>query len=119
MTLRDELTIFFQRLSDRPAESFAETFLAGDKGGIRPVTREAFLRALPKRAEMFREAGVGEPVLAELSFEALDEHYVLARTEWAAGPIRLVSSYLLHRKDDGTLEVVVYLNHQGFEGARA
>lgn len=103
MTLRDDLTIFFHRLSDHPAESFADVFLSGDKDGIKPVTRQAVLKALPKRAKMFREAGVGEPTLASLSFEALDERFIPC----------LESSYLLHRMEDGTMQVVVYLNHKG------
>ena len=110
--MTDELTSFFQQLSANPVESFADVFLAGDRDGIRPVTKDAFLQALPKRAEMFRQAGVGEVTLDRLSFDELDDRYLWARTEWNADPLRLVSSYLLER-DAGKLRVVVYLNHQG------
>lgn len=113
MSISEQLTTFFQRLSATPAESFADVFLAGDKDGIRPVPREAFLASLPRRQEMFARAGVGEPLLDRLDFDELDEHYVLARTEWVAHPRRLVSSYLLHRTDNQSFQVVVYLNHQG------
>jgi hypothetical protein len=118
MTTRAELTAFFQHFSadaDRNAlaECFADVFLVGDASGAQPVPREAFLRSLPKRAEMFAKAGVGKPELAELSYDVLDESYIFARTEWCADPIRLVASYLVHRNEDGALHVVVYLNHKG------
>jgi len=113
--MRANLTAFFERFSTAgtAGDCVADVFLAGDASGIKPVTRQAFLEALPKRAEMFAKAGLGTPVLQELTFEALDDHYLLARTEWVAGHVRLVSSYLLHRRDDGALHVVVYLNHEG------
>jgi hypothetical protein len=111
---------FLRRLSAEPARSFAEVFLVGDAGGARPVTREAFLDALPLRAEMFARAGVGEPLLDRVAVTELDQHYLVARTEWTAprrggDAVRLVSSYLLHRDGDD-LRVVVYLNHRGVNG---
>lgn len=102
-------------MSVTPADCFADVFLAGDAQGIKPVTRQAFLAALLQRAEAFARAGLAEPVLTDLDIDTLDEHFLLARTEWDAGAARLVSSYLLHRAGDGGLRVVVYLNHQGFE----
>ena len=67
---------------DVPAlgELFAGTFLAADPGGAQPVPRELFLRALPKRAELFAAAGISRVVLEDLRHEALDDTYVLART---------------------------------------
>ena len=114
--MTDELIHFFHGLSSDPAARFAEVFLAGDAAGVQPVTRQAFLAALPARAACFAQTGLSEPVLAALTHETLDEdgRSLLARTEWDAGGARLASSYLLHRADDGTLRVVVYLNHKGF-----
>lgn len=63
-------------------------------------------------------------ILTELRHEALDDTYVLARTEWRgeraagngpAGPVRLASTFLLRRDGDG-LRVVLYLNHQDLRG---
>ena len=101
-------------------ELFAETFLAADPGGAQPVPRELFLRALPRRAELFAAAGISRVVLEDLRHEALDDTYVLARTRWLgertgtggpAAPLRLASSFLL-RRDGDRLQVVLYLNHQ-------
>ncbi|BCJ42689.1 hypothetical protein GCM10010168_05690 [Actinoplanes ianthinogenes] len=96
---------------------FADPFLVADATGARTVTRAAFLRALPRRAEMFAGLGIGRAELVSLSSSRLDDHYVLVRTGWAASrldggaPVPMTSSYLLY--DDGArLEIVLYLNHE-------
>jgi ketosteroid isomerase-like protein len=102
---------------DRLAELFAETFLAADPAGVQPVPRHAFLHALPRRAELFAAAGIARVVLADLQYHALDDTYVLARTDWrgertaASTPVRLSSTFIL-RRDADRLRVVFYLNHQ-------
>jgi ketosteroid isomerase-like protein len=103
--------------TDRLAELFAETFLAADPAGVQPVPRQAFLHALPRRAELFAAAGITRVVLADLQHHALDDAYVLARTAWraeragASKPIWLSSTFIL-RRDTDRLRVVFYLNHQ-------
>jgi ketosteroid isomerase-like protein len=102
---------------DRLAELFAETFCAGDPAGAQPVPRQAFLAALPRRAEQFRAAAIARVVLADLRYQALDDTYVLARTDWrgerssASTPVRFSSTFIL-RRDADRLRVVFYLNHQ-------
>lgn len=97
---------------------FADPFLSADASGTRPVPRDAFLQALPRRAQMFADAGVGPAALVSLAADRLDEHYLMVRTTWAAprltggDPVPLESSFLLH--DDGDrLRIVLYLNHRG------
>ena len=104
--------------TDRLAELFAETFLAADPAGARPVPRQAFLAALPRRAELFAAAGVTRVALANLQHQALDDTHVLARTDWraerpgaASTPVRLSSTFIL-RRDADRLRVVFYPNHQ-------
>jgi ketosteroid isomerase-like protein len=102
---------------DRLAELFAETFCAADPAGARPVPRQAFLAALPRRAELFAAAGIARVVLTDLQHQPLDATYVLARTDWraeraaASTPVRLSSTFIL-RRDADRLRVVFYLNHQ-------
>jgi ketosteroid isomerase-like protein len=102
---------------DRLAELFAETFCAADPAGVQPVPRQTFLHAPPGRAELFRSAGIARVVLAGLEHHALDDTYVLARTDWraertaASTPVRLSSTFIL-RRDADRLRVVFYLNHQ-------
>jgi ketosteroid isomerase-like protein len=102
---------------DRLAGLFAGTFLAADPAGAQPVPRQAFLHALPRRAELFAAAGITRVVLAELQYHALDDTYVLAKTLWhgerarGSTPVRLSSTFIL-RRDGDRLQVVLYLNHQ-------
>jgi ketosteroid isomerase-like protein len=103
--------------TDRLAGLFAETFLAADPAGVQPVPRQAFLAALPRRAELFGAAGITRVILVDLHHHALDDTYVLARTDWrgertgASIPVRLSSTFIL-RRDADRLRVVFYLNHQ-------
>src|SRR4051812_20646953 len=97
---------------------FAEQFLYGDAGGARPITRDAFLAALPGRARMFAAAGLGRAELAAVDEHRLDALSRVVRPGGAAPrldggePQRLTSSFLLH--DDGhRLRAVAYLNHEG------
>lgn len=82
------------------------------------MSRPIFLQALPKRQQMAEVAGIGPAALSSLTYQELDDHYVLARTEWTAPSTtggdagRLCSSFLLHRDGDG-LRIVCYLTHQG------
>jgi ketosteroid isomerase-like protein len=127
-TLDEQVREFFDRFAaasdsldvDGLGELFDETFLAADPDGAQPVPRALFLQALPRRAELFAVAGIARVVLTERRHEALDETYVLARTEWrgeraagngAAAPVQLASTFLL-RRDGDRLRVVLYLNHQ-------
>ena len=102
---------------DRLTELFAETFLAADPAGVQAVPRRAFLRALPRRAELFAAAGITRVILDDLQYHPLDGTYVLARTDWrgerttASDPVRLSSTFIL-RRDVDQLRVVFYLNHQ-------
>jgi hypothetical protein len=98
-------------------DCFAEVFLSGDASGGRPVPRETFLAVLPNRVRAAEAAGIGRAVLRSASASALDEHWVLLRTTWAAPrtdgeELAMSSSFLLHRSDSD-LRATVYLNHEG------
>ena len=96
---------------------FADSFLAADPSGVRPVSRELFLQVLPGRKRMFADAGIGPVQLTSLDVQPLDETYLLVRTEWRAPrseerePVRLSSTFLLH-DDNDTLRIALYLNHR-------
>jgi Domain of unknown function (DUF4440) len=127
-TLDEQVRSFFDAFTaasdaldlDALGELFDDTFLAADPDGARPVPRQLFLQALPRRAELFAAAGITRVVLTDLAHEPLDDTYVLARTGWRAerpsAPVRLSSSFLLRRAGD-RLRVVLYLNHQDLRGA--
>ncbi|MDI6104143.1 hypothetical protein QLQ12_36680 [Actinoplanes sp. NEAU-A12] len=103
---------------DLLGDCFADSFLSANNSGARPTTRDALLRTLSHRTDMFKNAGIGTPELIERSWRQLDGHYLLVSTNWHAPrtsggqSIALASSFLLY--DDGRrLRIVVYLNHEG------
>jgi hypothetical protein len=108
--------------TDRLGSAFADPFLAGDASGARVVPRAAFLAALPRRREAFRERGLGAAELVSHTTIELDEHYLLVRAEWSVprsdggGAVPLSSSYLLHRDGDA-VTAIAYLTHRGLEQA--
>jgi hypothetical protein len=122
----DRIRRFFEIFADASgtldldvlAGCFADPFLSADADGATPVPRSAFLQALPRRAEMFAQAGLGSAQLTSLTETRLDPHYLLVRTEWHAprtaggDPVRLASSFLLHEHGDD-VRIVLYLNHEG------
>ena len=123
----DRVHAFFDRFAaaSRSLDSgvlgrcFADQFLSADATGAQPVTREAFLDALPRRVEMFAKAGIDPGArLERIEQIALDDHYVLVRTQWQASrtgggePLSLASSFLLHDGED--LRIVLYLNHEDY-----
>lgn len=61
---------------------FAETFLAGGPDGARCVRAEDFVKALPRRKEMFERAGCRRTRLAGVTETPLDARYTMARTKW-------------------------------------
>jgi hypothetical protein len=102
----------------RPAGRAVRRDLPRRRPRQRPTRpRQAFLQALPRRAELFAAAGITRVILGGLRHQALDDTYVLARTEWraeragASAPVRLSSTFILRREAD-RLQVVCYLNHQ-------
>lgn len=64
------------------AAMYAETFLAGGPEGARCIRAADFLKALPKRKEMFERAGCRKTELAGVTEAPLGERYAMARTKW-------------------------------------
>ena len=102
---------------------FAESFMAADPAGAQPVPRAAFLAVLPRRKDLFTEAGITHVSLTGLDYRNLDDSYVLAHTTWNAereatrttdGPVTLLSTFILHRAAEG-LRIVFYLNHHNLD----
>jgi hypothetical protein len=92
--------------TDRLAELFAETFLAADPAGVQAVPRQAFLRALPRRAELFAAAGITASPSPASSTMPWTTPYLLARIDWRAEragawtSVRLSSTFILRRDAD-------------------
>ncbi|WP_019926070.1 hypothetical protein [Nocardia sp. BMG111209] len=97
-------------------EQFAEQFVTADPNRAIVVTREALVGSLPMRRRLFESAGLGHAVCVASAQLDLDEHHALVTTDWdtpraGAEPIRLESTYLIRRDDEGP-RILVYLNHR-------
>ncbi|MDN3359566.1 hypothetical protein [Actinomadura sp. DC4] len=123
--ISDDVRDFFARFEtagnrldlDEISGQFAETFMSAEPGGVRAVPKAAFLAALPARERLFASIGATGMRLTRIAETPLDDRYVLVDTEWETEPVTdesltLSSAYVLHRAEDGSLQVVFYLNHQ-------
>ncbi len=102
-------------------EHFADQFVTADPNRTVVVSREMLLATLPRRRQMFEQAGVGAAEQVRSAQLDLDERHLLVTTEWDAPragrePIRLESTFLLRREDDGP-QILVYLNHRDIAAA--
>src|SRR5262249_4141731 len=57
---------------DRIAACYADVFMFGGPDGVRCVTKEDFLKVLPRRKEFFRSRGLVSSKLESLETSALD-----------------------------------------------
>lgn len=110
----------FERRAAAPesdaGDQFADRFIAADPGQTMVLSREVLVASLPRRREMFAAAGVGAARCVEAVQLDLDSRHLLVRSDWDADrtdgpPLRLESTFLLRREDDGP-RILVYLNHR-------
>jgi hypothetical protein len=91
--------------------------MAADASGARAVPSAALLKAIPERRKMFERLGTSVTTLTLVEEMRLDDRYVLLKTEWlmkfepGGREVRLRSTFVLHRSEDGW-KVVFYLNHE-------
>jgi hypothetical protein len=126
ITARPDVLEFFDRYQrgadtadpDVVRDCFAETFLNLDPSSAGPVPRDALIRALSGRAQLFGSIGVEALELTELTEQPLDELHTLVTTTWSARfapdnadaePLVLPSRFLL-RRQGRSWQIVVYLN---------
>jgi hypothetical protein len=143
--VRPDVRSFFERYqqatdsldSAAVAESFQDFFLNLDPGSATPVSRDALIKALPGRGQLFASIGATGADLATIAESPLDEQHTLVTTTWtvrfgaaagpgapsgsgaavqAARPLTLRSTFLLRREAGGPWRIVVYLNHQDIVG---
>lgn len=110
--------------AEEAVKQFAEVFLAADSGGAKAVPSSVLMMAIPQRKKLFESVGKSVTRLKSVEKIALDDRYVLLRTEWlvtfdqsfdrGAGrceELTLRSTFLVYRSADG-LKIVLYLSHQ-------
>jgi len=102
-------------------EQFADQFVTSGPQQAMVVTREALVASLPRRRQMFAGAGVGSARCIDAAQLDLDDHHLLVRSDWdadrtGAEPLRLESTFLLRRDNDGP-RILAYLNHRDIAAA--
>jgi len=100
---------------------YADTFMFGGSKGVQVVRKEDFLKIVPKMKAHFASLGLSETQLQAVEASAIDAKYLLAKAAWKmtvrhlAGDRRQVdafSTYILERKQEGTLSIVFHIDHQ-------
>jgi len=100
---------------------YADTFMFGGVKGVQVVRKDDFLKLVPKMKAHFTSLGLSETQLQTVDASAIDAKYLLAKAAWKmtvrhlAGDRRQVdafSTYILERKQEGTLSIVFHIDHQ-------
>ena len=102
------------------AAQFGETFLAAGPQGAQCVRKEDFARMLPKRKNLFDQAGLQKTELVAIEDSMLDARYAFVKTRWrfqfeckGQDSIGVVvnSTYIVDCGAD-PWQIVLYLAHQ-------
>jgi hypothetical protein len=107
------------------ASQYSDSFMVAGPAGARVVEKSAVLAAFPKGQEFLRAAGHESTKVVSLDETRLDEHYVLARVEFAwrfarasAQPIDVpVDSTFILYVDHGALRIVFQQEREDFQQA--
>lgn len=108
--------------ADAPAIGalYANTFLFGGPKGVQAVSKEDFLKVIPRRKAMFSSMGLFQTHLESVEASPLDSKYLLAKVSWrmklqtSAGSRNLdtSASYVLLQGDGEALSIVFQIDHQ-------
>jgi hypothetical protein len=126
--VRPDVRAFFERYEQAGntldtavlTDAFHEVFLNLDPTAAGPVSRDALIKALPMRDQMFASIGARGMELDSISETPLDGLHTLVDTTWTVHidpqgddvePLTLASAFLLRRHEE-RWRIVLYLNHQ-------
>jgi hypothetical protein len=102
------------------ASQFADTFMAAGPQSAQCVKASDFVRALPKRKQLFESFGCHSMQLINVEAHSLGGRYSMARTRWkmnfAEGVLSMEapfvdSTFIVHTTEQ-QLRIVLYLAHQ-------
>lgn len=100
---------------------YADTFMFAGINGVKAVRREDFLKVVPRMKAHFASMGLSKTELQTLEAGTIDAKYLIAKAGWkmtvldSKGDGKQVdnyATYILERKEDGTLSVVFQIDHQ-------
>jgi hypothetical protein len=106
--------------ADMISSLYSDSFVFAGPQGAQVVRREDLLRALPRRQEFFKAAGLASSRLRSLEETRLDDHLVMVKAYWnmqfEKGPgqslvVETSATYILHLRGDRP-RIVIQLDHQ-------
>jgi hypothetical protein len=89
-------------------------------GGVQVVSRDDFLKVVPKRAAFMRSAGLMASQVSRLDELRLDEKHVLVQTHWTMRfekePGRTLTEEIgatyIVRCEEQSMQIIVQIDHQ-------
>lgn len=66
----------------RIAACYADVFMFAGPAGVQPIKKEDFVKALPRRKEFFKSAGLVSSTISSLEASSLDSKYALVKVVW-------------------------------------
>ena len=101
---------------------YADTFTFAGPNGPKAVKKDDFLKVIPKMKAYFASLKLSATRLGSVEVMPLDSKYLLARVTWQLTlqpselgnnePIEVRASYILERKSDDALSIIVQIDHQ-------
>jgi hypothetical protein len=102
------------------ARLYADTFMFGNPQGVQAVKKEDFVKALPRRKEFMKTAGLLSSGVDSVQASTLDSKYVLVKIVWnmsfrgtyADEVTRKISATYVLSNIGESFEIVLQLDHQ-------
>jgi ketosteroid isomerase-like protein len=99
---------------------YADTFMFGGPNGVQAISKEDFIKVLPKRKAYFSSMGLSDTQLRSVEAEQLDSKYLRANVAWRmtlhkSSHIKTLdtfATYILMRGSGDELSIVFQIDHQ-------
>lgn len=102
-------------------ELYADTFMFGGINGVRVVKRDDFVKVVPGMKARLASLGLAGSQLQSVEATAIGTRYILAKIGWrmilrdlkgSLKGIDVFATYVLERKEDNTLSILLQIDHQ-------
>ena len=99
---------------------YAGTFMFGGANGVQAVTREDFLKVVPRMKAHLSSMGLFETRLGKVDVNPIDSKYLLANVNWrmkirsssGSKHVDASATYVLMRGQEDALSIVFQIDHQ-------
>ncbi len=99
---------------------YAATFMFGAVNGVQAVTREDFLKVVPRMKAHLSSMGLFETQLRNVEVHTINSKYLIANVDWrmqirsssTCKHVDVCATYVLMRGQDDALSIVFQIDHQ-------